>query len=83
MEALIILGAILLIVLMIFVAQAFQDIAEMKGHSSKKYFWWTLFLSVVGMLMVVALPDLKARGGASPVAEKKEPEEAPFVLPEI
>ena len=35
------------------------------------------------MLMVVALPDLKARDGAAPVAEKKEPEEAPFELPEI
>ena len=82
MEALIIMGAILVIVLMIFVAQAFQDIAEMKGHSERKYFWWTLFLGVIGMLMVVALPDLKARGGVAPMAEK-QPEAAPFVLPEI
>lgn len=83
MEALIILGAIVWIVLMIFVAQAFRDIAEMKGHNAEKYFWWTLILGVFGMLMVVALPDLKARGSAAPVVEQKEPEEAPFVLPEI
>ena len=35
MGALIILGAILVIVLMIFVAQAFRDIAEMKGHDAE------------------------------------------------
>ena len=40
---------------------AFRDIAEMKGHEGRKYFWWTFILGLVGMMMVIALPDLYAR----------------------
>ena len=74
MEALIILGAIVWIVLMIFVAQAFRDIAEMKGHNAEKYFWWTLILGVFGMLMVVALPDRAAEKAAANAPNDELPE---------
>ncbi len=40
-------------------AAKFKEIAELKGWNGKSYFWWTFFLSVVGMMMVVALPDRK------------------------
>lgn len=57
MEFLIVLGSIAVIVLWYFVSKEFQRIAEMKGHAEKRYFWWPFFLSVIGMMMVVALPD--------------------------
>lgn len=41
------------------VATEFADIAVMKGYTQRKYFWYTFFLGIVGMLMVVALPDRK------------------------
>ena len=40
------------------VASKFADIAGMKGHEGSPYFWFTFFMGIVGMLMVVALPDL-------------------------
>ena len=57
MEALTILGGIGGLVVWIFVALEFQKIAAMKGYDEAKYFWWTLLLGPVGMLMVVALPQ--------------------------
>jgi len=39
------------------IAKKFADIAEMKGHEGNTYFWFTFWLGVVGMLMVVALPN--------------------------
>ena len=57
MEGLIILGAVALIVLWYFVAKEFRRIAAMKGHDEARYFWWTFLFSIVGMLMVAALPQ--------------------------
>ena len=45
---------------------AFRDIAEMKGHEGRKYFWWTFILGPVGMMMVIALPDMYARHEQQP-----------------
>lgn len=39
------------------IAKEFYKIAVMKGHDDKKYLWWTFWLEIVGMLMVIALPD--------------------------
>lgn len=39
------------------IAKKFADIAEMKGHEGGTYFWFTFLFGVVGMLMVVALPN--------------------------
>lgn len=54
----IVISAIAFVVLSFFVAREFEDIAEMKGYYEKKYFWWTFLLGPIGMLMVVALPNL-------------------------
>ena len=42
------------------VANVFKDIAEDKGYYDN-FFWWVFFLGIIGMLMVVALPDKSAR----------------------
>ena len=39
------------------VASKFAEIAQMKGHTSNSYFWFTFLLGICGMLMVVALPN--------------------------
>ncbi len=62
----------LVLVIDYLIARAFQDIAIMKGHNDGKYFWISFLLGFVGYLMVIALPDLKAR--------PPKPERAP--LPE-
>ena len=50
---------LLVIVLVIdwFAAKAMYEIAVMKGHPQKKYFWWCFWIAVFGYLMVIALPD--------------------------
>ena len=60
MEFLIFLGAITFLVLWYFVAAEFRRIAAMKGYDEPRYLWWTFFLGLVGMLMVVALPQKAA-----------------------
>ena len=70
----ILIGAILLIWLLISVAREFQRIAALKGHTEKRYFWWTLFLGMVGMMMVVALPDRAAEKAAANAPNDELPE---------
>jgi predicted RNA-binding Zn-ribbon protein involved in translation (DUF1610 family) len=41
------------------IAKKFSDIAEMKGHEGGTYFWVTFLFGLVGMLMVLALPNIK------------------------
>ena len=50
------IGIIVVLIIQYFIAREFQRIAELKGHYEKRYFWITL-----GMLLVIALPDLKNR----------------------
>lgn len=59
MEFLIILAVIIYIVIQYFVAKEFQEIANAKGfyYGGNKYFWITFFLGIIGILMVIALPD--------------------------
>ena len=40
------------------ISKQFGEIAEMKGHDGSPYFWFTFFLGMVGMLMVIALPTI-------------------------
>ena len=61
MPVLIILGSIAFIILHCCICSAFHKIAQMKGHYGKSYFWWTFFTGLIGMMMVIALPD---RSGA-------------------
>ena len=51
------------------IAYEFRNIAEMKGHDGKKYFWWCFVFTAVGYLMVVALPDRKPAQQPQPVAD--------------
>lgn len=48
-----------LIRLCVFLAagKEFEQIAADKGYRNVKYFWWTFFVPIAGMLMVAALPD--------------------------
>ena len=56
MEVLILVLVILWLVVGAYVASAFQEVAEEKGFgNSRKYFWLTFLLGIVGMLLVVAL----------------------------
>ena len=41
------------------ISAKFEEIAEMKGHNGKPYFWYTFLFGVVGMLMVIALPNVE------------------------
>lgn len=65
-----VIGLIIGLLVLFFVAGEFQEIAEMKGHESRRYFWWTFLTGVPGMLMVIALPNLNvmvpAAGNARP-----------------
>ena len=55
-----ILGLIAALVIGYIVAGKFSEIAEMKGHEGSTYFWYTFLFGIYGMLMVVALPNIKA-----------------------
>ena len=65
MEILIILAAVLAIDW--FAAKTMYEIAVMKGHPQKKYFWWCFWLGFVGWAMVIALPD---RNGGAGIGSK-------------
>ena len=41
------------------IAGKFSEIAEMKGHEGRAYFWFTFLFGIVGMLMVIALPKVE------------------------
>ena len=53
----ILVGAALLIYVWVLICKEFQNVAERKGFPQKKYFWITLFLGVIGMFLIMALPD--------------------------
>lgn len=57
MELLVFLAVIVGLVVWLFVASEFSSIARDKGYDSSKYFWCTLLLGAIGMLMVIALPN--------------------------
>ena len=44
-----------------FIANEFKKIAELKGYGGGKYFWFTFLFGIVGMLMVVALPNKREK----------------------
>ncbi len=58
MRLYLLIAAIVLILLIDFlVAREFYLTAAMKGWDSKKYFFYAFFLTLVGYLLVLALPD--------------------------
>lgn len=59
MELAIILVIIIILLVSFFVANRFYEIACMKGHYDRAFFWYTFLLFPIGALMVIALPDRK------------------------
>lgn len=53
-------GAVLMLWVNYLISREFYRIAEMKGHSEKKYLWLPFFLGAIGYLLVIALPNNKA-----------------------
>ena len=54
------LGIVIAMIIDYVIAKKFAEIAEMKGHEGDTYFWFTFIFGVVGMLMVIALPNTTA-----------------------
>ena len=54
---LIIVACLAFLVLDFFVAKEFYLAAATKGWASKKYFFFAFFLTLIGYLMILALPD--------------------------
>lgn len=71
-----IVGCLLVLIIYWIASLKFRDIAEMKGHDGGKYFWWCFWTGIVDWLMVIALPDRKAKDwtleGKDSVSERKD-----------
>lgn len=67
---------VLIVVLIIngFAAQTMYEIAAMKGHPQKKYFWWCFLMGIFGYPMVIALPDRKGATAQSVPSADELPE---------
>lgn len=60
MEGLVLVYLIVLVVAIWigwYIAKQFEEVAQKKGHTQKKYFWMCFLLGAVGYLLVIALPD--------------------------
>jgi hypothetical protein len=55
------------------IAKKFEEIAEMKGHVGNTYFWFTFIFGLVGMLMVIALPNNNQENNHTGVKTKLPP----------
>ena len=54
-----------------YIAKQFYEAAKAKGYYDKKYFWICFWLTWVGYLLVIALPD---RGNQTPVISDELPD---------
>ena len=57
-----------------FAAKAMYEIAVMKGHPQKKYFWWCFWMAMFGYPMVIALPDRRGAQAQSVPSGDELPE---------
>lgn len=57
MELIIVLSVIFAIVYTCIIPAEFADIARKKGYSYGKYWWYTFLFNIVGILLVMALPQ--------------------------
>ena len=76
MDVLVVISVIAAVLILFGAADAFYEIACMKGHEQKKYFWWCFGMPCVGYLLVIALPDKKTER-----QEQKAPETVRTVTP--
>ncbi len=84
MVAIYIIAIILYFVINVCAYSRFREIAAMKGHPDFKFAVWIILFGIVGMLMVVALPDRGGAAQAQPFAAA-QPQSAgtPDELPEL
>lgn len=61
MEFLSFLGLIFIVLIWYLVAKEFYRVAELKGYTEKKYFWYAFVFNLLGYLLIMALPDKYAR----------------------
>lgn len=67
-----------------FISKEFKKVAELKGYTEKRYFWITFLLGLVGMLLIIALPDLKNHKLLESLNETSDKgRNSNFTLPEI
>lgn len=48
---------ILILIINIVFANEFRSVARDKGYDSIKYFWYVFIFGIIGMLLVIALPN--------------------------
>lgn len=39
------------------ISEEFYNLAEQKGYSDRKYFWYGFIFNLAGFLLIIALPD--------------------------
>lgn len=70
----VIVGLLVLVIIIAidwFAAKTMYEIAVMKGHPQKKYFWWCFWMAMFGYPMVIALPDRRgAQAQSTPSADE-------------
>ena len=54
---LVVIALVVLFIIRAFVANRFAGLAEDKGYTNCHIWAWTFWLGLVGMLMVIAMPD--------------------------
>lgn len=63
---------VLVIKLWIYITNAFYNVAKDKGYSSKKYFWIPFWLTWIGYLLIIALPDRGRIRKPAPVTRRDD-----------
>ena len=76
MEALLILLAMAVAAAIIYliyrIAKEFERIAIMKGHTEKRFFWYSFLLGAIGWAMVIALPEASGSEGSAGCAGSED-----------
>ena len=68
---LMIVFGILAVLLQWVIAKEFFVAANAKGYHERKYFWFCFYLSLVGYLLIIALPN---RGESDSIVSEELPE---------
>ena len=79
MKAVIIIAVIVAPVVAYYIGKEFEYIANEKGYTSKKYFWWTVLFGAVGISMVIALPARRGGKGAASSGQTIRGDEHPRI----
>ena len=74
MEALIIIGSLIVIGVWVYIAHEFRKVAALKGYDSIKYAVWVFLFGIIGILLVIALPN---KGNAIEQAKPQVTDELP------